>query len=180
MGGMRLGERMFVEHSDPGMKRCHKSSKYYCYGILTQQGREISKAFFSQLARSYLEELLVGGDGSQGLVMTEERRHQPRCAELLWAPSASTGASVPPQCFLVHTHTPPVRGEKPEMKTESSDTWLMEALRQGLSLLTGTLGNNWYKLPQTLKAAGPPSHRLFLGPIRQIKWHQNYFFYSNV
>jgi len=63
---------MFVEHSDPGMKRCCKSSKYYCYGILTQQGREISKAFFSQLARSYLEELLVGGDCSQGLVMTEE------------------------------------------------------------------------------------------------------------
>lgn len=56
---------------------------------------------------------------------------------------------------------------------QSSDTWLMEALRQGLSLVTGTLGNNWYKLPQTLKAAGPPSHRLFLGPIRQIKWHRN-------
>lgn len=63
---------MFVEHSAPGMKGCCRSSKYYCYGILTQQGREISKAFFSQLAQSYLEELLVGGDCSQGLVMTEE------------------------------------------------------------------------------------------------------------
>lgn len=60
-----------MEHSAPGMKRCRKSSKY-CYGILTQQGREISKAFFSQLAQSYLQELLVGGDCSQGLVMTEE------------------------------------------------------------------------------------------------------------
>jgi len=66
---------MPVEHSDPGMKSCCKSSKYYCYGILTQRGREISKDFFSQLAQSYLEELLVGGDCSQGLVMTEEQRH---------------------------------------------------------------------------------------------------------
>lgn len=79
------------------------------------------------------------------------------------------------------THTHPAPREEPEKKTESSDTWLMEALRKGLSLLTGTLGNNWYKLPQTLKPAGPPSHRLFLGPIRQIKRHQNYFFvHSNV
>ena len=89
-------------------------------------------------------------------------------AELLWAPSRiSQGLSS----SLVHTH--PVTRENLEMKTESSDTWLMEALRQGLSLVTGTLGNNWYKLPQTLKAAGPPSHWLFLGPIRWIKWHQN-------
>lgn len=93
-------------------------------------------------------------------------------AELLRAPS-SIGQGLSSSSVLFGVHTPPVPREKPEMKTENSDTWLMEALRQRLSLVTGTLRNNWYKLPQTLKAAGPPSHRLFLGPIRQIKWHQN-------
>lgn len=171
MGGTRLGEWMFVEHSAPGMKRCCKSSKYYCYGILTQQGREKSKAFCSQLARPYLKELLVGGDCSQGLVMTEQWRHSLCLQGCSGHPPGPAKAPVHPWCFLVSTQSVP--REKPGVKAEGSDTWLMEALGQGLSLGTGTLGNYWYKLLQTVKAAGPPSHRLFLGPIRQMKWHQN-------
>lgn len=53
-------------------------------------------------------------------------------------PPGPAKAPVPPWCFLVRTH--PVPREKPGVKTESSDTRLMEALRQGLSLATGNVG----------------------------------------
>lgn len=171
MGGTRLGEWMFVEHSAPGMKRCCKSSKYYCYGILTQQGREYqrlsSPSWLGLISRNCWWVVIAlrdwwwqssGGAHFACRAALGTLLVLPRLQFLLGA-------------FLVHAH--PVPREKPGMKTQSSGTWLMEALRQGLSLATGTLGNNWYKLLQTFKAAGPPSHRLFLGPIRQMKWHQN-------
>lgn len=106
-GWYRLGEWMFVEHSAPGIERCCKSSKCYCYCILTQQGRGISKAFFSQLAGPYLKELLLGGDCSQALVMTEQPRHSLCLQSCPGHPPGPAKAPAPPWCFwCAHTLFP--------------------------------------------------------------------------
>lgn len=169
-GWYRLGEWMFVEHSAPGIERCCKSSKCYCYGILTQQGRGYqrlsSPSWLALISRNCCWVVIAlrhwWWQSSQG-THSACRAAQgtllvlPRLRLLLGAFGVLTACS--------------------QRKAWDGNTELWHladgGTRARLSLETAALGNNWYKSLQTLKATAPPSHRLFLGPVRQIKWHQN-------